>query len=292
MTRVQAPHSNRGIESAPGAERLLSAAKWSVCASAVLAAHAAALWMMTHWVTPSGASAAPDQPIMIELAPAPVDAASADPPPEPEAETEEAKAEPQVNPPKTSEPPAEPSPSPEPMNETPPAESSRAPDPPPPPVAEAEAVLPPPAPKAFQKAPAQKREAKKPVAPKVEPRPRPVARQKSAPAAVPAPRTPSAISAGMPAASAASRSNWQSEVAAHLNRFKRSSATGATGTARVAFRINARGQVLSVSLAGSSGDPGLDQEAVALVRRASPVPAPPPGMGAGLSLAVPVRFTR
>ena len=47
---------------------------------------------------------------------------------------------------------------------------------------------------------------------------------------------------------------------------------------------------MSAALAGSSGDSGLDAAAVAMVRRASPVPPPPPELGARISLTVPVHF--
>jgi protein TonB len=57
----------------------------------------------------------------------------------------------------------------------------------------------------------------------------------------------------------------------------------------VRFTIDERGNVLSASLARSSGFAELDQEVVALVRRASPVPAPPPG--ANRSITAPVRFS-
>ena len=58
--------------------------------------------------------------------------------------------------------------------------------------------------------------------------------------------------------------------------------------AQVRFRIDAQGHVLGVALARSSGFPELDAEVLAMVRRASPVPAPPPG--APLDLTVPVQF--
>lgn len=46
-------------------------------------------------------------------------------------------------------------------------------------------------------------------------------------------------------------------------------------------------------LASSSRNPALYQEAVAMIRRASPVPAPPSGQGSEtIALAVPVRFSR
>jgi len=68
---------------------------------------------------------------------------------------------------------------------------------------------------------------------------------------------------------------------AHLERRKRylsgARSRGEQGTAYVRFRIDDGGNVLSASLARSSGFPALDNEVVEMVRRASPVPAPPPG---------------
>ncbi|WP_420887846.1 energy transducer TonB family protein [Bradyrhizobium yuanmingense] len=50
-----------------------------------------------------------------------------------------------------------------------------------------------------------------------------------------------------------------------------------------------RGNVLSASLARSAGSAELDREVIALVHRASPVPAPP--AGARRSITAPVRFS-
>jgi periplasmic protein TonB len=70
----------------------------------------------------------------------------------------------------------------------------------------------------------------------------------------------------------------EERVDGHLNRYKRyPSGAASTGTASVAFTIPWSGQVLSVRMIGSSGNPALDAEAVSLPRRASPVPAPPAG---------------
>ncbi|MBN9059956.1 MAG: energy transducer TonB [Rhizobiales bacterium] len=85
---------------------------------------------------------------------------------------------------------------------------------------------------------------------------------------------------------------WQSRLMAHLERRKRypsgAQSRGEVGTATVRFSIDDSGNVLTVVLAGSSGFPELDQEVLALVRRASPVPAPPPG--ANKTITAPVRF--
>ena len=87
---------------------------------------------------------------------------------------------------------------------------------------------------------------------------------------------------------------WRGRLIAHLNRYKRfPPGAASTGTAMVAFTISRAGTVLGARLVSSSGNPMLDAEAVALPRRASPMPAPPPSVaGATIALTVPVRFSR
>jgi len=79
---------------------------------------------------------------------------------------------------------------------------------------------------------------------------------------------------------------YRAQVLAHLARHKRypeaARLLAAQGSVQVAFAISPDGAVAAVALAGSSGHPVLDQEALAMVRRASPFPRPPDG---------PVRFT-
>lgn len=93
-------------------------------------------------------------------------------------------------------------------------------------------------------------------------------------------------------ASSMTPARWQSRVMAHLERRKRypagAKARRETGTATIRFRVDDGGNVLSAVLVGSSGFPELDQEVLALARRASPVPAPPPG--ANKTIIAPVRF--
>jgi protein TonB len=93
--------------------------------------------------------------------------------------------------------------------------------------------------------------------------------------------------------SSVSPTTWRSMIMALFNRHKRFPPGGGRGTATVAFTIDRSGHVISARLARSSGETALDQEAVALARRVSPVPAPPANVGNGSSillLAVPVRF--
>ena len=87
--------------------------------------------------------------------------------------------------------------------------------------------------------------------------------------------------------SSMSPANWQSLLMAHLERRKRSlSGVSGRGVAYVRFSIDSAGNVLSANLVRSSGFSELDQETVALVHRASPVPAPPPGASRTITVLV------
>jgi protein TonB len=93
-----------------------------------------------------------------------------------------------------------------------------------------------------------------------------------------------------------SPAKWQSRVIAWINRHKRypsaSKARGDEGRVQVNFAINAAGVVISASIGRSSGDAALDQAALDMVRRASPVPAPPPEIARSrIQLALPVQFS-
>lgn len=81
---------------------------------------------------------------------------------------------------------------------------------------------------------------------------------------------------------------------ARLNRYKRyPPGADRDGTSLVAFNVNRSGTVSGAHLARSSGDSTLDQEAVSLPRRASPLPRPPEGMlASSIALTVPIHFAR
>jgi periplasmic protein TonB len=89
-----------------------------------------------------------------------------------------------------------------------------------------------------------------------------------------------------------SPAKWQARLMAHLERRKKYPSGARSrreqGVAYVQFRIDASGNVLSASLARSSGFRELDAEVVALVKRASPVPAPPPDVNK--TITAPMRF--
>src|SRR5207248_501863 len=111
----------------------------------------------------------------------------------------------------------------------------------------------------------------------------------SAPARRPASPAPGRMVRPSPAAIA----SWQRLLVAQLERNKRypPGAAGEQGTARLAFRIDRRGHLLSSRIAQSSGSAALDQETLALAHRAQPFPAPPPDIGDDqLSFVVPIRY--
>src|SRR5258705_4908060 len=88
---------------------------------------------------------------------------------------------------------------------------------------------------------------------------------------------------------------WQTQLAAHIEHFKRYPAEarsrGEQGIAKVAFKIDHEGHVLSSRIVQSSGSAALDQETLAMLARAQPMPPPPDQISdAQLSFVVPVRF--
>jgi protein TonB len=88
---------------------------------------------------------------------------------------------------------------------------------------------------------------------------------------------------------------WKIQVAALLERNKRYPADAQSrreqGVVRLFFSLDRKGNVIASRVATSSGSSALDQEAIALVRRAQPFPAPPPELaGAHVDLTVPIRF--
>ncbi len=286
-----------------------AALRWSAAAAFVLAIHGAILWFALDlkWAEPPplqepaaiavdlAPPAAPPDPLP-EAASAPEEkqAPPSEAPPDPSPTADAPASEPKSTPAPSSSEPAMTAPAPPPSESVPPLAPRTREEPKPqrPPERTAKRTSP---------AAAKRQSRREPPAPSAraarrEP-PSPAARRTAAPAAR---QTSHAAQASIPAASAsvappASPSAWKSELAAHLERYKRFPPGAARGgVASIAFTISRAGQVLSSRLVGSSGDPTLDAEAVALPRRASPVPAPPPGYGGGsaVAVAVPVRFNR
>jgi protein TonB len=86
--------------------------------------------------------------------------------------------------------------------------------------------------------------------------------------------------------------NYRGIAAAHLARFKQFPAEarsrGEQGNSVVSFTIDGSGRVTRVALVRGTGIASLDQESQAMVRRASPFPAPPAGRP--VSITAPVSF--
>jgi periplasmic protein TonB len=128
--------------------------------------------------------------------------------------------------------------------------------------------------------------------------PRPPAPTTSAPQASPL------ATAAIPAAPAQGQARpkssnaiptWQTQIVALLERNKRyppaAQSRGEHGVAQVFFSLDRQGRVIDSRVVRSSGAPALDEEALALLHRAQPFPAPPAELaGPHVDLTVPIRF--
>jgi periplasmic protein TonB len=89
------------------------------------------------------------------------------------------------------------------------------------------------------------------------------------------------------------RTTWQKELAVHLNKYKRYPADRPPQSAEILIRfvLDRTGHVLSADVVKGSGDAAFDDAALAMMRRADPVPAPPALIAdEGLSFTMPVIF--
>ncbi len=97
------------------------------------------------------------------------------------------------------------------------------------------------------------------------------------------------------AARTASVVSWKRKLAVHLQRNKRYPSTAQArrehGTARVSFIVDRRGRVIQSKLVKSTGSAALDEETLALLQRAQPLPTPPADVpGTQFAFSVPFRF--
>ncbi len=88
---------------------------------------------------------------------------------------------------------------------------------------------------------------------------------------------------------------WKNRIVALLERNKRypevAQSRRQQGIAQVFFSLDRQGRVIDSRVARSSGASVLDEEALALLRRAQPFPAPPRELPGGrVDLTVPIRF--
>ena len=89
--------------------------------------------------------------------------------------------------------------------------------------------------------------------------------------------------------------NWHKSLVQQINRHKKyphkARRKGAQGTVEVVFTLDRSGKVLTTRLRDSSGFNLLDEEAIAVLERASPFPAPPAEMaGLSMKLVLPITF--
>jgi protein TonB len=89
--------------------------------------------------------------------------------------------------------------------------------------------------------------------------------------------------------------SWQRAIVSHLNRYKRypdkARDRGLQGSVSVEFTIDRRGRVIAARVAQTSGSSSLDDEALAVLQRASPLPAPPASTpGTSFDMALPIQF--
>jgi protein TonB len=93
------------------------------------------------------------------------------------------------------------------------------------------------------------------------------------------PAPASAPSQGQSATTARAHATWQKTVSNHLKRFKRypeaAHRRGVQGVAVVRFTLDRSGHVITSEIVKSSGSSELDQEGLAMLKRASPLPVPP-----------------
>jgi len=89
------------------------------------------------------------------------------------------------------------------------------------------------------------------------------------------------------------KDNWTKRLVAQLNAQRRYPLQAADqgGTAKVVFHIDRDGHLISVALTKTTGDPVLDEEALAMVQRAQPFAPPPPEVPEDdVTLLLPVVF--
>lgn len=89
------------------------------------------------------------------------------------------------------------------------------------------------------------------------------------------------------------RAEWTKRLFAHLSRHKRYPAAhpGRAAQLQIQFTIDRSGRVQATEIMRSSGSPAFDAAAMAMMRRADPVPAPPPLVAdQGLTFTLPVIF--
>jgi len=266
--------------------------RWGVAGAVALAIHLVALWIQLR-DPPTEVITQPPAAIMIELAPMAV---------APPSQIDNVAPGPQMEaaPEPVPDAPDKPDDPPPPTPETTVQTLEKIPDlPPPPPLVKAEVSLP----KAAEKPPEKKQVVHndKPTKPKPDQK---GSRKPAAPMTSAAPHSEAppadklaAPSPGVSTAPSQERATWLSMLVAQLRRSQRypeeARMRNEHGVAMVNLAMDRSGNVLSVRLLSSSGSATLDEEAQAVIRRCSPLPAPPAEIpGAPVKISLPVRFNQ
>jgi len=191
-------------------------------------------------------------------------------------------------------------PAPPPPIPPPPAEVKPPPPPPPPPPPASEVKPPPPPevkppPEPPRRPPPPRREVRRPIERRVEPRPPTVEPRPVAPPPVvtlpPPVRQPPAAPPPAPIVSAAYRGALAQWFASHKRYPESARERGEQGEALLRFRVDRSGRVLSYSLVRGTGYPDLDAQVEAMMQGAV-LPAFPSDMAASdIEVSVPVRFS-
>jgi len=89
--------------------------------------------------------------------------------------------------------------------------------------------------------------------------------------------------------------SWQKALHLHLNKHKRYPSQARNnrvqGVVTVTFAIDNSGRILNKKIVKGSGSPLLDEEALEMLNRASPLPTPPEGAESGVhNLSLPIQF--
>jgi periplasmic protein TonB len=107
--------------------------------------------------------------------------------------------------------------------------------------------------------------------------------------------TTAAPAPGLSALAARAQATWHKSLVAHINRYKRypseARARKIEGEVSIEFTLDRHGQIIGSRVVKSSGSSLFDQEALAMLQRAAPLPAPPEQVPAdGFSLVLPIHF--
>ncbi len=262
--------------------------RWGLAFVVMAGLFAGAAWLAVHWAPDmEPPPAAPPAAVMIDLAPLPSAPPAppteippgpqqtvSEPPPEPAVRPDTPVLTPPISEPDVALPPAPPSPAPEIAVPLPP--------------------VPPPRPPAEHR---PRTVVRRPPTP--HPDRTPPAQATTAPPQLEAPPAPAPASAAPRPAVQAPPSNavptWQGRLLGRLEQFKRYPSMAQyrrqEGVVYLRFSMDRTGKVLSARIEKSSGIDVLDQETLALIHRAEPLPPPPPEVpGDPIELVVPVQF--